>query len=472
MGVAPFPVQPASQLGPLGTNTNVTLTAGAEIPNPDAVLTQREYVLNTYSNENAINTGRMTDVVDLLRAFGEGSPTVVTYYHRIDGGGNIRGTDLAIDDDLNRVHAAYLKIHDFELRITSSLQFDHLTDDALNSLVGDAVTYPGFEPKVGDRFIMELDTGRFGFLEINEQPKRLAVRSMSYWSIRFILTDWLDDTFLATVEAGVRQEGWFDKNRFLTEPGALLIKEEVILMTKAKVAVAQMTNYFTEKFFDRLTYGTYMRPDKVFDPYVVDFLRQILDYSETRGLPEQFVPDATCIKTSWWAWLLNADVVPVEAIPAGWKVRYYRIGSQSTQINALVNKPYLLMIGPGDTSEWGSVEDYYRYTSTYTHVCMYPDRFPPNNYYPEPEVGATEDAVSYKEQFILAGTTEASAFYKVVTRFSQDRVIVPTDIMTAFTEVYSASSESQFYQFPVLIFLAKLIINRLHGLSGASRSFI
>jgi len=414
----------------------------------------------------------------MLRAFGDGTPTKVTYYHRIDQDGNIRGTNTSIDDDLHRVHAAYLKIHNFEIKVSSSFQFEHQTDSALVKQSGEAFTYPGFEPKIGDRFIMELDTGKFGMLELNEQPVRMSIRAQSYWRISFILTDWIDDEFMAPIEAAVRKEGWFDKLRFLTEPGALLVKEEVILMQKAKTAATQMINYYTSKFFERLIYNTYMRPDKLFDPYVIDFMRRICSYEEMHGLPEQFVSDAPGMDISWWRWLLNPAVVPKQVVPKGWRIKYYRVGSKCTRVNALLNQPYLMLIVSGDDSAWGSVEDGYGTSSKHKHKCMYPDRWPPNDYYlNEPGdtdldeegggVVAPNTPQGYLSDFILSGTGEDDPFAVVVNTYLERQVIIPDKLIAAFDQVYSMSDGAQFYQFPVLIFLAKKCIENIHGIVGA-----
>lgn len=502
MGIPTYSGSASSPSGPLN-NRAVTSDKEVEV-SPDQIIASRDYVVNTYANREAINTGRRTDAVAMLRGFAEGSAIKVTYYHRLDTVANTQGLPKAIDDELSRNHAGYYKILEFELKLTGSLSFEHDVDNKIVRTTGSGITYPGFEPCVGDRFIMEVDTGKFAMMEISEVPVRLSLRSMSYYQIQFILTDWISNEFMGPIEEAVRKTGYFDKQRFLNEPGALLEAEEVRLMQDMRNSRAQLLAFYIEKFYDRGLYNTFMRKDEVYDPYVTDFITRISDYQELGGFPEQLAPDAPGMAVNPFRKILSPKTIPTVAMPTNFELVRHQVGSMSTRLNALMNRYYLILTGGGAVSSSGPFGSGYDSANTDTdgsnqEGCEWPPCFRPGfdpescklphpfeccprrhhyihwHHRPWPCVvfwhecppdgdGEDDPSTEYGNGLL----TSLVGMDVLLNTYLEDETINVTALKQMLIDVYSADDQTQFYSMPLLIFFCQKVIDGLHGELGVN----
>ena len=330
---------------PIVDATTPGLTGREELTvlDPDAELANRKYVINTMNNATGINTDRSFQVVADMKGYAEGSAIQVTYYKEHYSETDVRGKHDDTDLDIHPAHKSVLKIHNFEMRMTGSLQYEHDINETKSKLSGEALTYPGFKPEKGDTFIMEVDTGKYAIMTVNEHPTRLSIRASTYYKIQFILSAWADVEHISAIEAGVTDEAWFDKTRFLNEPGALLYHDEYIELKYLKKQRARMIKYHTAKFLDKNLMFSYMRPDAVYDPYVTDFLLRTLEHTEAGYRPVQLFRDAPFIDTSIWVALLDPNL-PLEAVPTAGKKAIHVLGSKSVKHNALTNKWYCYWI--------------------------------------------------------------------------------------------------------------------------------
>jgi hypothetical protein len=143
------------------------------------------------------------------------------------------------------------------------------------------------------------------------------------------------------LESHVITEAWFDKQRYLNEPGALLYHNEFVAMKFLDLHSAKLLQYYNNKFIERKIMHTYIRPsDGVYDPYVTDFMFQITDYNETGIVVDQLIREAPCLEVSFWRALLN-QTIPLEVVPTSSVIVKRRLGSKTVVANALINKMYL-----------------------------------------------------------------------------------------------------------------------------------
>ena len=334
--VAATPIVDADSPGLTGREETTVL-------DPDAELTNRKYVINTQNNATGINTDRSFQVVADMKGYAEGSAITVTYYKEHYAETDVRGKFDETDITVNNVHNSILKIHNFEMRMTGPLQYEHDTAETKSKVTGEALTYPGFRPEKGDSFIMEIDTGKYGIMHVSDFPTRLTIRASTYYKISFALSHWADVEHIEAIERGVTDEAWFDKTRFLNEPGALLYHDEYIELKYLKKQRARMIKYHTAKFLDMNLMFSYNRPDKVHDPYVTDFLLRTLEHTEVGYRPVQLYRDAPFMDTSIWVALLDPNL-PLQAVPTSNKSAVHVLGSKSVKHNALTNKWYVYWI--------------------------------------------------------------------------------------------------------------------------------
>jgi hypothetical protein len=321
------------------------------ILDPDKELANRKYVINTQNNATGINTDRSFQVVADMKGYAEGSAITVTYYKEHYSETDVRGKYDDTDDGVHDVHKSVLKIHNFELRMTGSLQYEHDTAETKSKLSGEALTYPGFRPEKGDKFVMEVDTGKCALMQVTDHPSRLSIRASTYYKIQFAMVEWVSNDVIETLEQGITDEAWFDKTRFLNEPGALLYHDEYVELKYLKKQRLRMIKYHTAKFLDKNLMFSYMRPDNIYDPYIVDFLLRTLEHTEAGYRPVQLFRGAPFIDVSVWVALLDENL-PLETVPTSTMSQIHILGSKSVKHNALTNKMYLYWIKSMNLKDW------------------------------------------------------------------------------------------------------------------------
>ena len=478
--VAATPVVDANSPGLTGREELTVL-------DPDTELANRKYVINTMNNATGINTDRSFQVVADMKGYAEGSAIQVTYYKEHYAETDVRGKHDDTDLDIHPVHKSVLKIHNFEMRMTGSLQYEHDINETKSKLSGEALTYPGFKPEKGDTFIMEIDTGKLAIMTVNEHPTRLAIRASTYYKIQFILSAWADVEHMEAIEEGVTDEAWFDKTRFLNEPGALLYHDEYIELKYLKKQRTRMIKYHTAKFLDKNLMFSYIRPDKIYDPYVTDFLIKTLEHTEAGYRPVQLFRDAPFIDTSIWIAIMDPNM-PLEAVPTAGKKAVHVLGSKSVKHNALTNKWYCYWIPSKSLAQWFEDLDPDGDDDT-------PDgEIPPDSSVPDITGGTNEEEQTlgdlllhlhphYEEcmgdgegadgsegsggdlfSYIMGGS---EAHIKLMQLFLRTRKIDLKLLHTCIEEVWKLPLIHQFYKMPIyeyLCYLAQQYVQHLQGL--------
>lgn len=469
-----------SKLEPnVDTKEHPNLTKIPEVlPQPDDMYAKRTYVKSTFNNQQAINVDRRASIVQYMKGFAEGSPLVVTYYKDQNPETDIGGKNKISEFDMNDVHYSYLRIHGFEVRLTSALSYEHDRENGQESrLTGEAICYPGFRPEQGDRFTMEVDTGVIGLMTIDEIPERTAIRSSTYFRIHFWMTNIMTDEMQEALDKRVRDEAWFDKKRFLNEPGALLLHDEAVELRFLHKSYYQMTSYYMSKFYERKIYRSIMRPDGIYDPYMVDFIHQIVDYRNMGGLPIQFMEDAPYMDVNIWRAFIK-ETIPLQAVPTEITVKTLTVGSTYTRLNALLNKQYTEFIDSpslydicssddGDDNEGDGgdildtetnpsndmIGDLLIHLHPHYHECLFFN------------TSAFSDGAGSAGgfSFIFSGSTEHE---ELVKTFLTERAINLKALHKCIEEVYNLPPMEQFYKMPLYMFLAMKAVEYIRKEQG------
>ncbi len=471
----------------LPNTAGITETNKTNFPKPDEELTKQKFVINTVNNRTGVNTERLATIVEDLKGFGEGSALTVTYYKGNYSETDVKGKQNKEHNTLSRAHQAVLKINNFEIRLTNQLDYQHDAENVLNSISGEGVTYPGFRPEQGDRFIMEVDTGKYALMEVSAPPVRTSIRASTYYKINFSMIEWMSENTQALIDSQVTDEAWFDKTRFLCEPGALLYHDEYVEMKFLTEQHAKLWYYFKAKFFDGTLMYSYMRPDGIYDPYVVDFLLSILNFSSDPYLATQLYEQAPFMDESIWKAILDKNV-PLECVPTAIGVKTFYLGSKSVLNTSLINKQYLEWLeslsladyldtlkdilfpaepeqpdeGDGEVPGDGSLPDIAEGTEgeemTIGDLLLHL-----HPHYRECPLAADSKFYAGDEggplSFILGGSLDHQMLmYKFLTTREIDMDLLHKCIEA----VWKLSKLEQFYKMPIYIFLAKLAISYIH----------
>lgn len=341
-GYKPDNKEPAAIPTVIGDNPAVTPATEQVLVNADETLQKKEYVADTFHNEVAVNSRRFVDVIADLKGFGEGAPVKVIYYKEHYAETDNHGR-YHTEEHLHNVHRSVLKIIDFEIRLAGGAQYNHDQDDNLSKINYEAYTYPGFRPEQDDKLIMDIGDGRYGVFAVTKQPTRMSIRASTYFKIELSLVHWATEEFVQNLDAGVVSVAYFDKMRFLNEPGALLIHDEVVELKYCAKQRAKMIHYYQNKFMDEQIMYSFMRPDNVYDPYVTDFLMKTLEFSELGTMSLQLYQGAPYMEMSIWRAILDPNI-PLEGVPTGAARTLYKLGSKSVLANSLINKYYVRLV--------------------------------------------------------------------------------------------------------------------------------
>lgn len=341
-GYKPDNKEPAAIPEVIGDNPSVKPAEEQVLHNADETLQKKDYVADTFHNRVAVNTRRFVDVVADLKGYADGSPIKVIYYKEHYSETDFHGRHHT-EEHLHNVHKSVLKIIDFEIRMTGSLQYNHDQDENISKLEGEAFTYPGFEPEKGDKLIIDIGDGRYGAFEVNKPPVRTSIRASTYFKISFSFVHWATEEWVSHLDEAVVTVAYFDKLRFLNEPGALLEHDEVVEMKFLAKQRAKMIHYYKSKFLDEVTMYSFMRPDNVYDPYVTDFLMKTLEFTELGTMSVQLYQDAPFMDMSLWRALLDPNI-PLEGVPTAASRTLYRLGSKSVLMNSLLNRYYVRLV--------------------------------------------------------------------------------------------------------------------------------
>ena len=171
-------------------------------------------ISDTFTTKTAVNNTRYSDIAGMLALYPEGSPIIVTYYHKIVSEIDVRSGVTDLSPHSNSVHKDYTKILQFEMRMIGQLESNFEEVDNGFAITGEAIVYPGFIPHIGDEFLLDVGDGKIGEFKLtNVIPT--TYRQGRCHKVSFEIIGYLEPSDLATLESGVRETVYFEKNSYV-----------------------------------------------------------------------------------------------------------------------------------------------------------------------------------------------------------------------------------------------------------------
>lgn len=159
-----------------------------------------------------------------------------------------------------------------QFKLDGSLEHAFQEDITFSTVTGRLITYPGFTPKIGDVFLYNVTDGKVGLFKVSKNPQRLTIHNTTSYVVDFVLYKVYTDTDRIALEERTREVAYFDKQRFLTEDGALLTSKEVEDIRHLESSITKMLKYYGDTFYSEsmrtLMYG------EIYDPYLTHFYRE------------------------------------------------------------------------------------------------------------------------------------------------------------------------------------------------------
>jgi hypothetical protein len=269
-------VKPSGSIGdiPVEIQENEKI-ANVEVGLAEAanILPKQPEIYNVFHNATALSEKKDAAILNTLAGFLAGAPIRVVWYNQITSRADNNSNMTSVSFMSDSVNTSYLKIIDMELRLSEQLALSYDTDGNASVLTSVGITYPGFIPKIGDMFIYRLRGGYIGLFKLTDTPERLSIATGTAHKVSFTLLKLLETEEYAALEERVRATAYFNKKRFLTEPGALLTHQEMVDLQYIRKQLTVLMNHYGNKFYNSAN-DSIFRPDGVYDPYMVDFLHR------------------------------------------------------------------------------------------------------------------------------------------------------------------------------------------------------
>ena len=230
-------------------------------------------IINTASVYNG-DLYRTEGVVPYL----DGSPWTCTYYAQCLG---IDDVIINSNDTNDPTLKQYLKVNNYELRVTTELSATTDSETGTTSITGTSNVYPFVTPNSGDVFIALIDANTYGVFEVTT-PTRQSMFKQSAWSIEYVQIDYLTTNIQDTLDSFVVSTLQFSVTKASAGENPLsTISEYDQSIHKEKLAKEVINGYYLE-YYDRLA-NTFLIPKDINNPtsrrldqYIVEYWNKLL----------------------------------------------------------------------------------------------------------------------------------------------------------------------------------------------------
>lgn len=392
-----------------------------------AILQNQPNIYNTNNNNNVLSTDNDQPIINALKAYITGTVIKVDWFHQISNNGTDNTNFSTVSFLSNSVNSSYLQIVNMEIKLRENIVFTYDQDENVSTYNGTGLMYPGFIPKIGDMFIYNVDQGKYGLFKISETPERLSISTLSANVIKFTLIKILTQEDKDKLLERVRETSYFNKQRFLSENCALLKHQEVLDLEYITKSIDKLTQHYGLKFV-RESENSIFRPDDIYDPYIVEFIRKVVGCYINRIFITQLYPMFS-EKEEWYrslySKLLDRDNIPDMINKASYQ--QVTFNGMSGIINSLINRYIVVLEEEGD--------------------------------------------IDYISSNILSIDTEGyTPFDRVVSLLLAHGVVSYEVLKTIVDTVRQKDLITQFYQIPILIYILKLVKSGI--LSGKNIQYV
>jgi len=378
-------------------------------------------VQNSYYNEDYLREEQAKAIQDALATTVQGASIFVTYYKQIQN--NVADRTNQADNVIayDSVHHAFFKILHFEMKIQGSLEFNFEQEPSISQWQGAGLTFPYFKPAVSDYFTYEVEEGKLGLFKVNS-VKRLSIRSATWSQINFEMVNYpVNEDNLQFLTESVSDTYYFNTERFLATDGSLLKSDEADIVEKLTIYRSNLIDYFYTKFFDNSYHHTFIRPDGVYDPYLITFWYQLEEPCRNALIPTRLIDKPEFFKQSIWYQILFPEFSIRDPLIPSYNVVLWTCHIWETVINSLINREYVLLNADS----------------------------------------TAEDSIAYPLCDYDAKAAAGNRLGILEKNFLEDRIVDTTLLVAEILSTASKEPLNMFYETPFLIYLCDCVIRKL-----------
>lgn len=271
-----------------------------------------------------------------LQGYTQGHRMSVTYFNAIGQSADVRTHIADYPNERNVANTSYLRINNFEITLRGPLQWIYDKDKGEGNAVGQALAYSCFDPMKGDFFLGAAGDGKLALYRVSTVDP-LSWRNQHMTEFGFYFFSYVDAGNLQFLQAATRRTAWFDKRSYLGGTAVLLeedyYKDLVDLRRFRKI----LPQYYFRKFFDR-GLNSFIRPDGVYDPYVVKYMASACSLRDVMDRPQQLYRDTDMkYDDTIWARLNDDDVTVIDDLNPYFTESFVRGKGNNIMLTPLVN---------------------------------------------------------------------------------------------------------------------------------------
>jgi hypothetical protein len=320
-------------------------------------ISDEHVVENTFINKTAVNTDIYSDNTTLIAGFPEGRVLTVTYFSQTHSPTDVQSAVVDLTSNTkDDVHVAWTQIRNFEIRARNELAFSYDVDTNNTDFKGEGIVFPRFEPKIGDLFIYEVRNGKYGVFYISS-VERLALGQDTYHAIQFTMQAYLSPDYRDRLAKQTTQIMYFDKTKYMVGNSAMLTSEgyankKDLLHLRSEIIEDYMERFYSPEF------STFMRPDEIYDPYVVEYWNTKISITESmkQVRPTQILISVSNFKKTIWALLTNHPIKDLNHLDKYSNTDEFKSTFWGTNITSLLGHKFLTVGNEAPSYDWRQID--------------------------------------------------------------------------------------------------------------------
>lgn len=214
-----------------------------------------------------------------------GASWTVTYYKQVK---TSEEASEAFNVNRPAPYQQYLKIENFEIRVTTPLSLSPNNQNSSMEITGVGLIYPSIVPDHGDTFIADVGDGRLGLFNIAEVTQKSHLKDTVY-EIEYHIVDWVNHDTIKHLDEKVVKNNYYERKYADYGRNPILNEEEHGIFDRITLWQSRIVRHYFDSFFNA-EHRTFLVPVPgivLYDPFIVEFIRNIwstLDISDLKHL--------------------------------------------------------------------------------------------------------------------------------------------------------------------------------------------
>lgn len=334
---------PSSSVGTsVKDNNRITPINGEQASDED--LYQLAHINDSFTTRTSLNPTTYSTEMGMLNAYPEGSQVTVTYFYQNLSEIDIKSAVIDIPDSESILHTDLTEIRNFVIRQLSPFENDYDGEhDNSNTLTFDALFYPGIIPHIGDLIVYGIGDSNYVIFSIKDITPT-TYRQGTYHKVTFLSQYYLTDETYSWIKKRVKDIQYFDLRKYLDDGELTFLDSQSYINLKdlEKLRVT-LIEFYMNKFYSK-TYESVISQDRVYDPYLVQYLKKKIAIKDYKYRPEQLLTSFSDYHRSIWYKLSGSvNMDNWDDIISTYYIKYNKAQALSPTINGLSNEEYVVL---------------------------------------------------------------------------------------------------------------------------------